>query len=303
VSHGVDHRGNAHGYNHVLVAVRGTERRRKILLDIMRAPNGDEAAEVVDAMRALRAELPDADLAVVYDGAIRGVHHAALRCELGLFSLNKARGADGRWYKTQLGTEAGGSSTRGTITFTAPTGERCVKQVERLAGQLFVLAPDLLGVLRRERIIDHLRVDRVAVPGGYRWDVEIEVWCPQHQCAHTRIIDAHADPDHPATGPTALEERHRWAEQFRPLPQHRDEFWPVYGRRNAAESLVEYLKHAVMRRGRAGSLAAHHHELDLFLAAFATNALAWAEHGTDRYRTLKGRHQRHHTVDENDVAA
>src|SRR5207248_11655296 len=79
----------AWGTKFVLVAARTKERLARMILDVERVPEpGGEAAAAMTCFRRVAPLLPGAQ-GVIYDTALRGVHHQVLLRELGLIPVNR----------------------------------------------------------------------------------------------------------------------------------------------------------------------------------------------------------------------
>jgi hypothetical protein len=85
----------AWGLKFVLVAVRTTDRHGRIILDTDWVPSpGGEATTALDSITRIAADAPGLQ-GVIYDGALRGVHHQRLLRDLGLLPINKVTAAQG----------------------------------------------------------------------------------------------------------------------------------------------------------------------------------------------------------------
>ena len=85
----------AWGLKFVLVAVRSTDRHGRIILDTDWVPSpGGEAATALNSIGRIAADAPGLQ-GVIYDGALRGVHHQRLLRDLGLLPINKVTAAVG----------------------------------------------------------------------------------------------------------------------------------------------------------------------------------------------------------------
>ena len=275
-----DHRGRAHGYAHLLMSVRGKQKRRMIVLDVERCPNGNEMEMVEASLKRLTSKLPEVDLGFVYDGAMQGTHHAKLREHFGLFTLNQANGFDGYDYQVLHGQHrsATKAKTDQILTATASNGECCELRTEMHAGTLFRVEHNpVTNTTRRGRHLEHGEVRRFKKPdGSYRWELDIEWVCLSHSETHRVTLD-----------PNSTINGRSLAQGLRLIQQDTPEFRRVYGIRNAAESLNQQLKSSVMRNYRARSTNGERHELDLLLGVIAMNAAAWAEHAPNsRCRAL-----------------
>jgi len=83
------------GTKFVLIAARHARSHRRFIVDAaFVATAGAEAATAVDRFVGLAERLPGAQ-GVVYDTALRGVHHQRLMCELGWVSVNRVTAAAG----------------------------------------------------------------------------------------------------------------------------------------------------------------------------------------------------------------
>ncbi|MFN2488141.1 MAG: hypothetical protein ABR529_00045 [Actinomycetota bacterium] len=86
----------AYGTKFVLVAARTHDERGRIILDVEWVPDrGGEARVAVDCFSRLALLLPGAQ-GIVYDTALRGVHHQKILRQLGLIPINRVTAAVGR---------------------------------------------------------------------------------------------------------------------------------------------------------------------------------------------------------------
>jgi len=88
----------AWGTKFVIVVARAPEERARMILDVEWVPKpGGEASAAMDGFRRLSPHVPGAQ-GVIYDTALRGVHHQELLRELGLLPVNwvtaAVKGAD-----------------------------------------------------------------------------------------------------------------------------------------------------------------------------------------------------------------
>jgi hypothetical protein len=271
VSRGIDTRGKATGYENVIVSVRGREPRRWVVLDVTRAVKAEEMDSFIESMRILLDEVGDSEFLALYDGAMRGEHHTVLRNELGMLTVNKAHGFDGDKWSKMRGTPVGKRVRTVPVAFTASNGESCVKHMWAAGSLLWVVEQGLVSRIN-VAVAEHHSITRTAVPGGYRWTLDVSVHCAEHGEAHHTQID-----------PCGMFGTRSLAEQLRILPQNfYEEFGEIYGRRNAAESGMRHLRYIMCNTTRARSMTADRADLDLWLAVLVNNALAWAEHGPQR---------------------
>ena len=83
----------AYGTKFVVVAARSPEQRGRIILDVeWVADRGGEAKVAMDCFTRLAPLVPGAQ-GVIYDTALRGVHHQTLLRHLGLLPVNRVQGA------------------------------------------------------------------------------------------------------------------------------------------------------------------------------------------------------------------
>ncbi|MGZ6976432.1 MAG: hypothetical protein ACXVKQ_21040 [Acidimicrobiia bacterium] len=81
------------GTKFVLVAARNTDVHGRIILDIAWVPNhGGEAKTAIECFTRLAPLIPGAQ-GVIYDTALRGVHHQTLLRDLGLLPVNRVTAA------------------------------------------------------------------------------------------------------------------------------------------------------------------------------------------------------------------
>lgn len=90
----------AWGCKYVIIASRDTTANARIILDAAFVPTaGGEAAQAVTMFTQLAPLTPGAQ-AVIYDGALRGVHHQTLLRDLGLLTVNRVAAQTGVRNKT-----------------------------------------------------------------------------------------------------------------------------------------------------------------------------------------------------------
>lgn len=274
VSRQIDTRGNATGYENVIVSVRGPEPRRWIVFDVLTAPKGNEMDSFIESMRELREVIGDGEYVALYDGAMHGVHHTILREELGLLTVNKVAGFDGNRWTTLREAPAGDDVITEPMSFTASNGDTCTMDLWAAASVLWVVE-EHFGRRCTVRTADHHKVTRTEIDGRYQWSLDMSIYCPHHDEEHFFTLDPNGKLGRSL------------AAQLRILPQSRaKQFGKIYGRRNAAESGMRHLRYLMGRTHRSGSMTADRTDLDVMLAVMLNNALAWAEHfPKNDYRT------------------
>lgn len=289
----VDRVGLAWGYSHVFVSVSGNKKRQHQLLDVVRARTTDATADAaesgdhakryemtatLDAMRSIHALMPDADLAVAYDGAMRGEHEIEIRSSLGWMSATPARTTSPSTLKKLPKTEVPQDIKRVSLGFPLADGSTCEHQLALRAGTLWRVSKNSIGRDCYLAPVDHTDLVRVGEQAPFSWELEIELYCAEHQECHKVTID-----------PNSRMGGYCLADALRPLCQTNGDHWRAYGRRNTIESMNSYMKKYIMRTDRARSKNSQAHELDLRLAAIAINAIAWAEHGPGGFVNLDAR--------------
>src|SRR5213593_2814948 len=84
----------AWGTKFVLVAARTPDERGRVILDLEWVPKpGGEAQVAMSCFRRLAPLVPGAQ-AIVYDTALRGVHHQVILRELGMIPVNRVTAAE-----------------------------------------------------------------------------------------------------------------------------------------------------------------------------------------------------------------
>jgi hypothetical protein len=84
----------AFGVKFLMTAVRSKDVHGRIVLDAQHVPGkGGEAKVAMESFRAVAPHVPGA-LGAIYDGALRGTHHAELMRDLGWLSINRVTAAE-----------------------------------------------------------------------------------------------------------------------------------------------------------------------------------------------------------------
>jgi hypothetical protein len=214
----------------VLVAARTEDERGRIILDVEWVPKtGGEAGVAMECFTRL-APLVQGVQGIVYDTALRGVHHQRILREFGLLSINrvtaaetgakKPRRKDGRRQEKSIHLEdkmvrrADGSSTR--LPLYAKGGALGIGELTDRGDLTFV-------PLRRVRT--HRNRDK---SGLYRWYNDYRL--PHTHGGGTVTVRLHANDEDGARGLNRTE-------NLRPIPPADDDFQALYARRNDAESI------------------------------------------------------------------
>lgn len=252
------------GNDLVAIAVRGPEPHRRVILAAGRVHTpGHEADTAVDLIRQVHNYAGDGIHAVVYDGAMRGIHHETLMTELGLIVLNKVHPATNKngartWRTLPLGTWTH-DTKHGTCTHTLVVHNGAVHDSTLTAkGTLTIGEP-----LTRQQVRRYHRGRRNP---GYRFTLGVTVPCAKGN--FTAWISPHPQPD---------DTNHRRPDQMRLIPPTDPDFNTLYGLRNDSESINNKFKNTLPHR-RAASLGWKRQLLDLIAWSLLTNTYAWHQH-------------------------
>jgi len=245
----------AWGTKFVITAVRSRDRHGRIILDARHSPNvGGEAKTAMEMINDI-APIASGLQGVIYDGALRGVHHAEIMNKHGLLSINRVQAKEvitrnGRPVKrTEKSVHVEDKVVDGkTIRLFAKGGAIGVVELDHNGEQNFV---------ELKRIKTTRREDK----GGYRF------------------YNLYALP----TGGTVMvrldttdEDRARKlnrSENLRAISPTDPEFKKIYSRRADAESINRGLEDS-MFLGRAHSKGAARQSVNLLGFALMVNSLA-----------------------------
>jgi hypothetical protein len=242
----------AWGTKFVLVAARSEEVRSRVILDVERVPEpGQEAGVAMACFTRLVPLVPGAQ-GVIYDTALRGVHHQVLLRELGLLLVNRVtaavkgakspRRAEGRRVEKTVHIEdkavSRSEGTKVTVRLFARAGAIGIVRLSVDGQQLFEELP---------RMRSHRTRDG---NGLYRWYNDYEL--PAEAGGGTvtvRLPGNVQDPD----------------------------FHALYARRNDAESINRGLDDSLYL-GRAHSRGQLRQQVELLAYALVVNSIAISEH-------------------------
>jgi hypothetical protein len=251
---------SAWGNKFVIVATRDTTPNSRIILDVAFVPtSGGEAAQAVEMFTRLAPLVPGAQ-AVIYDTALRGVHHQSLMRDLGLMTVNRVAAAAGsRKSRTRIEK----TTFIETKTVRTRTGERDVRLFSKGGrvglGELKENAE--LAFVPLERIRTH-RTESKA--GTYRWYNDYRL--PDNYGAGTLTVRLHGNDED-------KKRRFNRTENVRPIPPGDPDFERLYRRRNDAESINRHLDDSLFLR-RAHTVGQLRQTLNLLTYALGINALA-----------------------------
>jgi hypothetical protein len=258
----------AWGTKFVLLAARGTETHSRIILDAAFVDTkGGEAATAVRCLERTAPLVPGAQ-AVVYDTALRGVHHQTILRDLGLISINRVAAAragskqarrnkrDQRVEKLVFVEQKTIQLSDGTTTNVDLYSRGGAIGLGTLAGNGELLYTPL------PRIRTHRNADK----SGYRWYNDYRL---QDQLGGGTItVRLHADRQDAAR-------KFNRTENVRPIPPDDPAFADLFRRRNDAESINRALEDTLWLR-RAHSLGHRRQLLNLLGYALMVNSLAVA---------------------------
>jgi len=262
------------GCKYVIAAARGRHPNARIILDAAYVEHpGGEAADAVSMFSALTPLLPGAQ-AVIYDGALRGVHHQTFLRNMGLLTVSRVAAAH------RIRDKNGKSVKRidkvvyvETKTVNTPTGPIAVKLFAR-GGQLGV------GELTETGDVAFVPLERVRIhrarskAGTYRWYSDHRL--PEEYGGGTITVRLHGNDGDASR-------KFNRTENLRPLPPADPDFDRLYARRNDAESINRHLDDTLWL-GRAHSIGRHRQSLNLLTYALCVNGLALLLHRRRRHR-------------------
>jgi hypothetical protein len=262
----------------VLVAARTEGERGRIILDLDWVPDkGGEAKVAMACFKRLSPLVPGAQ-AIVYDSALRGVHHQVLLRDLGIMPINrvtalergarKPRRVQGRRVEKVVHVEdkeirlADGSTTK--LRLYARAGAVGIGELTDTGDLHFV---------ELRRIRTHRDRSR---SGLYRWYNDYLL--PEAYGAGQVTVRLHATDEDRAR-------RFNRTENVRPIPPSDPDFPALYSRRNDAESINRGIVDAHYL-GRAHSLGHARQHLNLLGYALMVNSLALHAHTLRRFGPL-----------------
>lgn len=256
----------AWGTKFVLTAVRREEVHGRIILDIEWVPKpGGEANVAMECFRRLAPELPGAQ-GVVYDMALRGVHHQQLLHQLGWIPIVRVTAAsiEGTQKKRHRREKIAYLTTK---RMKVGTGERELQLYVR-AGAPGIGTLDDRGRLRFEELRRIKTQRAVNKQGRFRWYNKYAI--PSSKETVTLRLD------------TTDEDRDRGfnrTENLRVVPPSDPDFQPLFRRRNDIESINRGVDDSLYLR-RAHSLGHARQLMNLLGYALMVNALAIRRYGT-----------------------
>lgn len=260
----------AWGTKWVIVAVRSEEVHGRIILDTDWVPSpGGEAATAMDCFRSLAPRIPGAQ-GVIYDAALRGVHHQALLRELGLLPVNRVTAAKASDKKPRRaeGQRVEKSTHVEDLELSLPDGRRQTVSVFARGGAIGIGVLSASGAhvfTRLHRIRTHRKTDK----SSFRWYNDYAL--PAHLGGGTYTVRLHGNDED-------ARRKFNRTENVRPIPPGDPDFQRLYRRRNDVESINRALDDTLFLR-RAHSIGHLRQHLNLITYALCVNSLAVHRHG------------------------
>ena len=258
----------AWGIKYVLVAARSTEVHGRIIIDVEWVPKaGGEANTAMDCFKRLTPHLPGMQ-GVIYDTALRGVHHQTLLRDLGLLPINRVTAAKAnpkhprraeRRVEKSARIEDRTIAVNGrpiTITLYAKGGAVGIGELTETGDLSFTELP---------RVRTHRNRDK---NGQYRWYNDYRL--PERYENQRITVRLHANPDDAAR-------KFNRTENVRAIPPTDPDFARLYPRRNDSESINRNLEDTLWL-GRAHSVGHARQLLNLLGYALMVNGLALHRH-------------------------
>ena len=260
----------AWGTKFVFLATRGTAPHSRVILDVEHVVDpGGEAATAMECLERTAPHTPGAQ-AVVYDTALRGVHHQTILRDLGLVPVNrvtaaKASATKARRKRDEQRTEKMVFVETKTITLSDGTRKKLDLYAHGGAIGLGTIAAN--GDLLFTRL-DRVRTHRNRDKGGFRWYNDYRM--PTELGGGIVTVRLHGDKNDVAR-------KFNRTENVRPLPPDEPGFATLFRRRNDAESINRGLEDTLWI-GRAHSVGHRRQLLNLLGYALVVNALALHRH-------------------------
>lgn len=250
----------AWGVKFVMTAVRSADVHGRVILDADWVPEkGGEAKAAMKSFRALAPHVPGAQ-GVIYDTALRGVHHAELMRDLGLLSINRVQAAEvvmrnGKPVKrVEKALHIEDKVVDGnTVRLFARGGAICIAELTDTGDQE-------LAELRRLRTMR--QTDK---SGRFRWYNEYAL--PNGKTITVRLDTTEQDKTRKLNR----------SENVRQIAPNDPDFKRIYRRRNDIESINRGLDDS-MWLGRAHSKGAKRQLVNLIGYALMVNGLAIHRH-------------------------
>jgi Uri superfamily endonuclease len=259
----------AYGTKFVVVAVRSDQARGRIILDFeWVADKGSEAKVAMGCFEQL-APLVTGAQGVIYDTALRGIHHQVLLRKLGLIPVNKVtakrkgskkpRRAAGRRVEKSIHVEDKRVRLKGgtdkTVRLFARGGAIGIVELSDVGEPTFTELP---------RVRTHRNRDK---SGRFRWYNDYVL--PEESGGGVVTVRLHCTEEDAARG-------FNRTENVRVIPPSDPDFKSLYARRNDAESINRAIDDS-MWLSRAHSVGHSRQHVNLIGYALMVNSLALLE--------------------------
>jgi hypothetical protein len=260
----------AWGTKFVLVAARTQDPHGRVILDIDWVPKpGGEAKTAMSCFGRVAPLLPGAQ-GVIYDTALRGVHHQRLLRDLGWLSINRvtAAVAGANSPRRDEGRREPKSAHVEDRTIHTPDGHTVSVGLYARDGALGIGTLTDTGNVHftpLRRVRTHRNRDKT---GTYRWYNDYQL--PDHLGGGIITVRLHGTDDD-------VRRKFNRTENVRPIPPGDPDFARLYRRRNDAESINRGLDDSLWL-GRAHSVGHQRQHLNLIGFALMINSLARARH-------------------------
>jgi hypothetical protein len=277
----------AWGTKFVIVAARNEDVHGRIILDVAWVPNhGGEAKTAMECFTRLAPRIPGAQ-GVIYDTALRGVHHQALLRDLGLLPVNRvtAAKADANQPRRDDGRREEKSTRLESKTISLPDGSTRTVELYARGGALGI------GNLTENGDLHYTELPRIRThrnrdqSGKYRWYNDYRL--PELYGAGIVTVRLHGNDDDTAR-------KLNRPENVRPIAATDPDFARLYPRRNDAESINRNLDDTLWLR-RAHSLGHYRQTMNLLGYALMVNGLALHRHRRTPHHTRSLSTRRPHT--------
>jgi len=264
---------SAWGVKFVLVAARSSDPHGRIILDVEWVPTpGGEARTAMDCFTRLAPNVEGAQ-GIVYDTALRGVHHQAVLHDLGLIPINRVTAAKAavKTPRRKGGRRAPKSTYLEDKTIDTPNGKETISLYAR-DGALGIAELTDTGEMHfvpLRRVRTHRNPGR---KGTFRWYNDYRL--PDIYGGGTITVRLHGTP-------ADADRKLNRTENLRPIPPDDPDFKRLYPRRNDAESINRGLDDSLWL-GRAHSLGHARQHVDLLGYALMVNGIALHRHAKRR---------------------
>ena len=260
----------AWGTKFVLVAARTEDERGRIVLDTEWVPRPGGEAEVAMECFSRLASLVEGAQGIVYDTALRGIHHQTILRDLGLVPINKVTAAEAGAKKSRRkdGRRVEKSTHVEDKQVRLSNGTTATVRLYARGGAIGIgeLADDgNLAFVPLRRVRTHRNRDK---SGRYRWYNDHEL--PPSYGGGTVTVRLHGNDEDAARG-------FNRPENVRPIPPSDEDFPALYARRNDAESINRGVDDSMYLR-RAHSFGHARQHVNLLGFALMVNSLALLAH-------------------------